>query len=206
MKKQQFSRVFERINFGKLFNRKSSSKGLVSSSRPTSALITEDADVLKEKSRIDHDHQNADLMTVRKLTKQFGPLTAVDQMSFGVHYQECFGLLGINGAGKTSTFRMLCGDLLPTSGNAYMHKGQFSLLDNLSAYSQNIGYCSQESSLLGKMTGEEMLYLFARLRGVPNALMKRDVDNLIKMTGLEEHSHKQVDELSGKIGLQLANM
>lgn len=147
-------------------------------------------------------------MTVRKLTKQFGPLTAVDNMSFGVHYQECFGLLGINGAGKTSTFRMLCGDLLPTSGNAFIHKGQFSLLGNLGSYSQNIGYCSQESSLLGKMTGEEMLYLFARLRGIPNAFMKRDVDNLIRMTGLEEHSHKQVDELSGRkveLGNNLSN-
>ncbi|KAH9392503.1 hypothetical protein TYRP_005582 [Tyrophagus putrescentiae] len=203
LKKQQFSRVFERINLGQLFNRKkkkSSSKKQLSrsqSQRSTSALITEDADVLKEKARIDHSHENTDLMTVRKLTKRFDDLTAVDSMSFGVHYQECFGLLGVNGAGKSTTFRMLCGDLLPSSGNAYLHQGRFSLLDNLRSYEQNIGYCSQESALLGKMTGEEMLYLFARLRGIPDAVMKRDIDNLIRMTGMEDQADKLIESLSG---------
>lgn len=153
--------------------------------------------MLKEKARIDHSHENTDLMTVRKLTKRFDDLTAVDSMSFGVHYQECFGLLGVNGAGKSTTFRMLCGDLLPSSGNAYLHQGRFSLLDNLRSYEQNIGYCSQESALLGKMTGEEMLYLFARLRGIPDAVMKRDIDNLIRMTGMEDQADKLIESLSG---------
>lgn len=87
--------------------------------------------------------QLSDLLTVSRLTKKFNQFTAVDGLSFGVHYNEVFGLLGVNGAGKTTTFSMLTGDLLPTSGSAYIQKGDYSLIDNLNAFQTNIGYCPQ---------------------------------------------------------------
>ena len=67
-----------------------------------------DDDVLKEQNRVLQNSANSnpsDLLTVTNLKKQFGNFRAVDGLSFGVHYGECFGLLGINGAGKTTSFK-----------------------------------------------------------------------------------------------------
>ena len=160
-----------------------------------------DSDVEKEKVRIEEEVMTpsriSDLLTVCKLSKNFGNFTAVDEISFGVHYDECFGFLGVNGAGKTTTFSMLTGDLLPSSGNAYIKNGQFSLLDNTRLFQRNIGYCPQFDALLENLTGEETLYLFARLRGVSKRFIKRDIENLIQMVGLEQHSQKLTSAYSG---------
>ena len=183
----------------------------------SSPLIIEDLDVLQERARIEdqmNKHSiNNDLLTIHHLTKQFNVdknqnhLTAVDSLTFGIHHEECFGLLGVNGAGKTTTFSMLTGDLLPTSGDAYInninssryqyHKFYDSLINNMRQFQQSIGYCPQFDALLTKLTGTEMLYLFGRLRGIPKANLDRDVHNLIKMTSLGAHAGHQIDSYSG---------
>jgi ABC-2 type transport system ATP-binding protein len=82
---------------------------------------------------------------VRDLTKRFGAFTAVDRVSFTVKRGEIFGFLGANGAGKSTTIRMLCGLLQPTSGSATV--GGFDLNTQTDQVKQNIGYMSQRFSL-----------------------------------------------------------
>ncbi|KAH9405759.1 hypothetical protein TYRP_014055, partial [Tyrophagus putrescentiae] len=174
--KQQFGKY---LSFSGLINlfRKRNNDGFVELNSPRLELLSEDSDVDKERVRIEEEVSRdrfalSDLLVVNKLGKKFGNFTAVDQLTFGVHYNECFGLLGVNGAG----------DLLPSSGNAYVQGGQFGLIENLKEF---------------QLTGEETLYLFARLRGVPQAYIRRDVSNLVKMVGLEAHASKRTDTYSG---------
>ena len=84
----------------------------------------QDADVVEEAARIHQtplDHLlYTDAVLMKDLTKTYGPLMAVNKLTLGVPRGECFGLLGINGAGKTSTFKMLTGDNTITAGEAFM--------------------------------------------------------------------------------------
>ena len=118
---------------------------------------------------------SSEALVVYRLTKHFNKLTAVNHLTFGVHKEECFGLLGVNGAGKTTTFSMLTGDMPPDEGNAYIRR--HDLMNNLVEFEKNIGYCPQYDPLLDKLTSKEMLYLFARLRGVRSSLIASEVEN-----------------------------
>ena len=106
-------------------------------------IVSEDEDVYAEKRRIAETPLSelivTDSIVVDRLSKTFRgggggggnrkTVVAVDQLSFGVRRGECFGLLGINGAGKTTVFQMLTGDILPTSGAAYINS--FSIMQNV---------------------------------------------------------------------------
>ena len=108
--------------------------------------------------------------------------------------------------GKTSTFRMITGDLFPTSGNA--HHDQFNVIDSLSEFQLNLGYCPQFDPLLDKLTGREMLHLFGRLRGVSGDGLKIISNDLIEMAGLKKYADKTTETYSGgnkrKLSLVLA--
>ena len=95
-------------------------------------------------------------------------------LSFGVKHGECFGLLGVNGAGKTTTFRMLTGDEFMSNGQAILMGT--GLEEDPRKFLSQIGYCPQFDSIIGEMTGREMLRLFARLRG--NNLTVTFLENL----------------------------
>lgn len=170
------------------------------SNTSTDNLLGEDEDVRREAQRVEQEVASGrvtDLLTVDKLHKKFGNFTAVDGVSFGVHYDELFGLLGVNGAGKTTLFSMLTADLISTTGNAYMKEGSLALNAQTRHFQKNIGYCPQFDALINNLTGREMLYLFARLRGVPAQNLDRDVSNLILMVGLEDHAERRVEGYSG---------
>jgi len=158
----------------------------------------EDVDVREEDLRVSNlvvtssAHKS---LLVHKLTKRFKKFLAVDNLTFGVEDQECFGLLGANGAGKTTTFQLIVGELLPTSGNAYFN--QTSLNDSITQFQSQIGYCPQFDALNDFLTGSEMLYLFARLRGIPAKKIEPQVDNLISMIGLSKYANKTIKTYSG---------
>jgi ATP-binding cassette, subfamily A (ABC1), member 3 len=94
-----------------------------------SAAVPNDDDVESEERRILttplYDLQATDALILSSLSKTYSvgsrEVKAVDRLSFGVRRGECFGLLGINGAGKTTTFQMLTGDVLPSSGDAFIN-------------------------------------------------------------------------------------
>lgn len=87
-------------------------------------LVQEDDDVAKERSRIANNLGaivNSDKLVLSELTKFYGSNLAVNGISLGIPKGECFGLLGVNGAGKTSTFKMLTGDESVSAGNAFLN-------------------------------------------------------------------------------------
>ncbi|KAI1307918.1 Phospholipid-transporting ATPase ABCA3 [Halotydeus destructor] len=170
----------------------------------------QDEDVSNEAMRVKlmttTNNYSEDALIVNNLRRHFGNFVAVNGLSFGVHKKEIFGLLGVNGAGKTTTFKMLTGDILPTAGDA--RSGPLSIVDQRSDFQQQLGYCPQFDALLDKMTGIEMLFLFGRLRGIPEYLLQRQVEQLIRMSDLTKHAHKPTETYSGgnkrKLSLAIA--
>jgi ABC-2 type transport system ATP-binding protein len=104
-------------------------------------------------------------IVVRDLTRRFGRFTAVDRVSFDVERGEIFGFLGANGAGKSTTIRMLCGLLKPTSGTAVV--GGVDVGRDPEAVKQRIGYMSQKFSLYDDLTVSENIDFFSGVYNVP---------------------------------------
>ena len=129
------------------------------------------------------------------LTRRFGALVAVDQLSFTVAQGEIFGLLGPNGSGKTTTIRMLCGLLPPTSGTARV--AGIEVTADPEAVRQRLGYMSQKFGLYEDMTARENMRFYGALYGLMGgALATRieDVERFIRLTG---RRHQIVGTLSG---------
>ncbi|XP_045131522.1 phospholipid-transporting ATPase ABCA3-like [Portunus trituberculatus] len=151
------------------------------------------------------DHGNLELteaskdttMLVHNLVKQYSGclVRAVRGISFHVDRGECFGLLGVNGAGKTSTFKMLTGDEIITGGDARI--GAFSLRRHRKKFLQQIGYCPQFDAFMGDLTGVEMLQLMGRLRGMDERHLKTTVPNLVDRVGLTECALRPSSTYSG---------
>ncbi|XP_052051225.1 ATP-binding cassette sub-family A member 17 [Apodemus sylvaticus] len=123
------------------------------------------------------------------------PLLAVNKVSFVVKEKECFGLLGLNGAGKTSIFNMLTGEQPFTSGDAFV-KG-VSVKSDRAKVRQWIGYCPEFDALLNFMTGREMLVMYARIRGIPECHIKACVDLILENLLLCVYADKLVKTYSG---------
>ncbi|KAL3853224.1 hypothetical protein ACJMK2_016780 [Sinanodonta woodiana] len=159
----------------------------------------EDSDVIAERNRINNTSldqlMQSDEIIIRNVTKYYGPLRAVNNISIGVPAGECFGLLGQNGAGKTTTFKMLTGDESITSGQAYL--SSFSVKSDIKMVQQNLGYCPQFDALIDQMTGRETLWMYARLRGVEESKIGIVVNDLIKVMMLDKHADKQTGFYSG---------
>lgn len=119
----------------------------------------------------------------RLLTKRFGAFTAVDGIGIQVAYGEIYGLLGANGAGKTTAIKMLCG-LLPPSGGTMTLAGESGSLRS-SAVRENIGYMSQKFSLYDDLTIEENLNFFGGVYGVDTAELEEKKKWVMAFSGLE---------------------
>lgn len=109
---------------------------------------------------------------------------AVHDLWLGIPEGECFGYLGINGAGKTTTLKMLTADIIPTAGTGYL--GGHNMLTEQGDVRKLIGYCPQFDALIDTLTAREHLYLFARIKGIPEAAIPDYVDKLILRLGLQE--------------------
>jgi len=113
----------------------------------------------------------------------FGDFTAVDRINFDVQKGEIFGFLGANGAGKTTAMRMLCGLLLPTSGQATV--AGFDVYKQNEQIKQNIGYMSQKFSLYEDLTITENIRFYGGIYGLSNDRIKEKTAQLIKQLHLE---------------------
>ncbi|XP_008203624.1 retinal-specific phospholipid-transporting ATPase ABCA4-like [Nasonia vitripennis] len=107
------------------------------------------------------------------LRKQYGELMAVKDVSFGVNQRECFGLLGVNGAGKSTTFRMMTGGEVPDSGIMYI--GDKSVHKDRIYFHSRIGYCPQNDALISSLNAYDHLRLFGRLRCIPEDKLEAEV-------------------------------
>lgn len=124
---------------------------------------------------------------VKNLTKKFGEFISVNNISFNVKKGEVFGFLGANGAGKSTTIRILCGILKPTSGDANV--GGFSVMNQPEKVKQQIGYMSQKFSLYNDLTVEENINFFGNIYGISNSVLeerKRWVLSVADLTGKEK--------------------
>jgi drug efflux transport system ATP-binding protein len=134
-------------------------------------------------------------ITVRDLTRRFGSFTAVDRVSFDVREGEIFGFLGANGAGKSTTIRMLCGLLKPTSGAAMV--GGVDVSRDPEAVKQRIGYMSQRFSLYELLTVDQNIRFFGALYGLSDAQIAVRRKFIIEMSGLVGRENTKARELAG---------
>lgn len=130
---------------------------------------------------------------VNDLTRTFGKFTAVDHIDFEVYDGEIFGFLGANGAGKTTTIRMLCGLLLPSSGEAWVEG--FDVYKETDKIKQNIGYMSQKFSLYEDLTVRENIEFFGGVYGLDNHGLEQAFERTVEEFGLEKVTKKLTGEL-----------
>jgi lipooligosaccharide transport system ATP-binding protein len=131
----------------------------------------------------------------RRLTKRFGDFTAVDAVDFDIHVGEAFGFLGANGAGKTSTMRMIA-CLSPISGGTLQVLGLDPMRDGPQIRSR-IGLVPQEDTLDLELTVRDNLYLYGRYFGLPKKQLRERVEELLEFARLTERADERVDPLSG---------
>ncbi|KAM4750130.1 phospholipid-transporting ATPase ABCA1-like [Anableps anableps] len=157
----------------------------------------EDEDVARERQRILSGGGQLDILELRQLTKIYKrkQKPAVDRLCVGIPPGECFGLLGVNGAGKTSTFKMLTGDSDVTSGEAYL-AGK-SVTTEINEVHQNMGYCPQFDAINDLLTGREHLEFYAILRGVPEKEVCEVAEWGIRKLGLIKYVDKAAGSYSG---------
>lgn len=119
----------------------------------------------------------------RGLTRRFGRFTAVDSVSFKVDAGEIFGYLGANGAGKSTTIRMLCGLLTPSAGSAEVDG--IDVARDPTGAKRRIGYMSQRFSLYPDLTVEENLAFFAGAQGLRGRLLRERMAEVLGAVSLE---------------------
>jgi ABC-2 type transport system ATP-binding protein len=143
--------------------------------------------------------QLGDALRLEGLTRAFGDFVAVDRISLTVKRGEIFGFLGPNGSGKTTTIRMLCGLLLPTSGSG--HVLDIDVVTAPQKLKQHIGYMSQRFSLYPELTVEENLEFFFGGYSVKDPDRKRWAGEIARLSGLQR---RPVRELSSGVKQRLA--
>ena len=131
------------------------------------------------------------MLKVENVTKKYGNLVAVNDLSFEVKDGEIFGLLGLNGAGKTTTFRMILGLLDDYTGNITIDgkKIDYDITDK-------IGFLTEERSLLTKLTVREQIIYYGVLKSMVEDKIDKKLDYWLKKFGISEYKNKKIKELS----------
>ena len=141
-------------------------------------------------------------IAVDKLTKRFGDITAVDRLSFTVQPGEIFGLVGPDGAGKTTTLRMLAGVLDPDGGSAVV--GGCDVVRDPESVKTRISYMPQRFGLYEDLTVEENIRFYADIYGVGRRDREERASRLLAASGLSEFRERLAGHLSGGMKQKLA--
>ena len=134
------------------------------------------------------------MIEVQHLTKRYGPLTAVDDVSFKAERGEILGFLGPNGAGKTTTMRILTGYMPPTDGKAVV--GGYDVLEQPIEAKRRTGYLPETPPLYPDMTVRDYLDFCARIKGVPRAERKTRVLTAMERTRIADVARRHCGKLS----------
>jgi len=134
------------------------------------------------------------LIEVQDLTKAYGPVTAVDHVSFSVHEGEILGFLGPNGAGKTTTMRILTGYLPATSGTAKI--AGFDVTNDSLAARRHLGYLPEAPPLYPDMSVEDYLDFVLRIKNVPRDKRRSRVAEAMEKTNLSDKGPELIKRLS----------
>ena len=135
------------------------------------------------------------IIKVNNLSKNFGSVQAVKNITFEVNRSEIFAFLGSNGAGKTTTIKMLITLLVPTSGDATIN--EYSLIHHPAEVRKVIGYVPQMISVDGALTVQENLMLMAHLYDVPYGECNKRIQEMLAFLNLKEYARSLVRTLSG---------
>ena len=131
----------------------------------------------------------------KSLTKSFGDLVAVNDISFSVEKGEIFGFLGPNGAGKSTTMMIFTTLLKPTSGKALITG--FDVMKDAKQVRENIGFVQQETTVDEYLTGRENLLLQAKLNHIPKNEINQRIDEVLELIELSDKQHQAVVTYSG---------
>ena len=134
------------------------------------------------------------MIEVQHLTKRYGPVTAVNDVSFTVERGEILGFLGPNGAGKTTTMRVLTGYMPPSEGKAIV--AGYDVFEQPIEAKRRTGYLPETPPLYPEMTVREYLTFVARIKGVPRKQSKTRIDEMMKKTRIDDVAHRHCGKLS----------
>ncbi|KAH3795730.1 hypothetical protein DPMN_149289, partial [Dreissena polymorpha] len=151
----------------------------------------DDVDIETERQRTLMSANDNKVYTKGRKTK----IRAVDDLTFSVSNGECLGLLGVNGAGKTSTFRMLTGDLASTSGDVKILSQ--SVHSSGRSVQRHVGYCPQFDAIFDELTPIQHLQLYATLRGVPTQYQHTTIRQCLASLNLQKYADQMAGTLSG---------
>jgi ABC-2 type transport system ATP-binding protein len=136
-----------------------------------------------------------DPIAVQDLTRKFGQFVAVNRVTFAVHQGEIFGFLGANGAGKSTTIRMLCGLLKPTSGTAMV--GGLDVSRDPEGVKRRIGYMSQKFSLYERLTVDQNIRFYGGIYGLNSDELEKRRRFVLDMAGLAGREGMLARDLAG---------
>jgi ABC-2 type transport system ATP-binding protein len=139
--------------------------------------------------------ETAPIISAQGLTKRFGNFMAVNDVTFQVYPGDIVGYLGPNGSGKTTTIRMLCGLIIPTSGTAFVLG--VDVVKDPEEVKRQIGYMSQKFALYDDLTVRENLEFYAGVYDVPPEKEKQRLAEIYQMAGLEARTNSLASTLSG---------
>ena len=142
------------------------------------------------------------IILTENLTKRFGALAAVERLNLAVAPGEVVGLLGPDGAGKTTTLRMMCGLVDPTEGTVRV--AGYDVSRHINEVRDRIGYMAQRFGLYGDLTVEENMFFYADLFGVSGKERDALMAKLLGMTRMEEFRQRPAAKLSGGMKQKLA--
>jgi len=139
------------------------------------------------------------MIEARQLTKVFrdkqrGEIRAVNGVRFRCQPGQIFGLLGVNGAGKTTCLRLLGTILQPSSGSASV--AGFDVVREPAKVRANIGFLSTATALYGRLTAQEMVEYFGRLHGLGNAVLHERIESIFTTLDMNEFRHRRCEQLS----------
>lgn len=139
-------------------------------------------------------HDLPTVIQVKNLTKRYGSLIAINDISFNVSKGTCFGLIGLNGAGKTTTVNMLTGLAVPTKGEIQLFGKDLSKYDL--EIKRRIGVMASDLGLYEGLTGEEYLYFIARIYQINRQKIKERINELLTFMDLNQARHRLIHEYS----------
>jgi drug efflux transport system ATP-binding protein len=150
------------------------------------------------------DLNNGAIIRAVNLSRSFGDLKAVDHLNLEVSKGEIFGIVGPDGAGKTTTLRLLCGLIDPTEGEAWVVG--LNVAKDLDAVKDHIGYMAQRFGLYGDLTVDENMSFYADLFGISKQERATLMPQLLRMTRMEPYGKRLAKNLSGGMKQKLALM
>ncbi len=134
------------------------------------------------------------MLEVRKLTKRYSAIPAVQDVSFSIRPGQILGYLGPNGSGKSTTVKMLTGLIEPSDGEIFF-RGE-NVLKNRLWFSRHFGYVPEEPYLYTHLTGREYLQLAGRLRGMQKTMLEQKIEAMLELFGLAEFRDMQMSSYS----------